>query len=344
MQLPLKPLVKKYKYVLSDLINTAKWNRAISNGDTLFLGPWLGEVGPELQYWIPFLQQAKARGFFGRKKIIAVSRGGVEAWYGNVTDSYVDIFDHLTPQEYRSVRASVLKTTQKQLTRHPWEMHFIEEVSKKLGIGSYALMHPAQMWHLVVAWLQERLLLSRVHFQLKFQKLAPSPSSYAQYVDKLHLPRNFIVARFYTSHVFEGGKSNEEQVKKILIRISRFIPVVILTMNYGVDDHGSMTLPRSTGIIQVGSNLPLRKNLGIQTEVIRRAKGFIGTNGGISVLPALVGIPCLSFYNITLGEYISIYSKHETVTTILNEQLNQGRYAVVNFKTWEKFTDWFMLS
>jgi len=344
MRPPLKTLVKKYKYVLSDLINTTKWKRTILRGDTLFLGPWLGEVGPELQYWIPYLQQAKARGLFGRKKIIAVSRGGVETWYSNITDQYIDIFDHLTSQDYRSVRASVLKTTQKQITPHPWELQFIAQIAKKLGTGSYSIVHPAQMWRFVVAWLQEFIPLSKVYAQLKFQMLASSTSAYTEYVDKLHLPGNYIAARFYTNQVFKRGKENEQMIKKILSRISHNLPIVFLTMNYKVDDHGSMALPNSSRIIQIGSNFPLRINLGIQTEVIRRAKGFIGTNGGLSVLPALVHIPVLSFYNVQLGEYVSLYSKHEAVTWILNEQLNEGRYAAVNLRAWEIFTDWFLQS
>ena len=343
MKLPPQFSLKKLKYRLSDTFSRLYW-RKISNADeVLFLGPWLGEVGPELQYWIPYLQQAKSRGFFGKKRIIAISRGGVEAWYTRVADEYVDVYDHLSPNEYRNIRLQIMKTTQKQVSIHPWERHFTEEVARKRQINSYSLIHPSMMWRIVVAWLQERLPLTRVLSQLRFQDLSISTSAYADFVNGLRLPKNFIVARFYTSHVFKAKRESVEVVKKILQKVSRLIPVVVFSMNYGLDDHGTFPLPKTRRIMHVGS-LPIRLNMGIQTEVIRRSKGFIGTNGGLSVLPALVHIPVLSFYNVQLGEYVSLYSKHEAVTWILNEQLNEGRYAVVNLRAWEIFTDWFLQS
>src|SRR5688572_32395714 len=59
-----------------------------TSGRPVFIGPWTGEVGFELLYWIPFVEWARARGKFSPEHEIIVSRGGVESWYGRPPDQY----------------------------------------------------------------------------------------------------------------------------------------------------------------------------------------------------------------------------------------------------------------
>src|SRR5262245_52707440 len=55
-------------------------SRLESRSGPLILGPWLGEVGFEMLYWIPFIRWVHANfpGMQGR--LIAVTRGGVQSW------------------------------------------------------------------------------------------------------------------------------------------------------------------------------------------------------------------------------------------------------------------------
>ena len=56
----------------------------------VIVGPWTGEVGFELIYWMPFVRWvAAARIGFRPSGCWVVSRGGTRSWYGDVAARYV---------------------------------------------------------------------------------------------------------------------------------------------------------------------------------------------------------------------------------------------------------------
>ena len=55
------------------------------------LGPWVGDVGAELLYWIPFLAWARHTGAIDPDRLVVVSRGGTASWYRHLTSRYVDL-------------------------------------------------------------------------------------------------------------------------------------------------------------------------------------------------------------------------------------------------------------
>src|SRR5205085_383465 len=67
----------------------------------IIVGPWLGEVGYELLYWIPFLNWALAASRLGSRRLIVLSRGGAMPWYRHLGAEYVDVFDLYGVEEYR---------------------------------------------------------------------------------------------------------------------------------------------------------------------------------------------------------------------------------------------------
>ena len=94
-----------------DIVHREALQRALSvvHGDAdVIAGPWTGEVGFELMYWIPFLAWLVEQGLGGRR-IVVVSRGGAGLWYRHLTSRYVDILDLLTPDEFRERTAGKKK-------------------------------------------------------------------------------------------------------------------------------------------------------------------------------------------------------------------------------------------
>ena len=77
----------------------ATLSRFEQEADTPVLaGPWLGEVGFELLYWIPFLRWAVSEFPGLRRQLVIQSRGGVASWYEGLATRYVDLFDHFSLQ------------------------------------------------------------------------------------------------------------------------------------------------------------------------------------------------------------------------------------------------------
>lgn len=317
--------------------NNSHTSLNLNKNSVIFIGPWLGEVGPELQYWIPFIQNLIKRGFLRGQKIIVVSRGGAEAWYANITSNYIDLFDHLSQIEYQKIRSEVLKNSQKQVNIHPMERLLIDNIAKHEKITTYNLIHPSLMWKTVVRWLQDKITLDKMIYTLDFQPVSSIIPQYKNYIDRLNLPSHYFVVRFYTSNVFQITYGVIDELNELIYTISRIKPVILLQTDYSFDDHKTIKLSanRNNNVIKIGSKLPARKNLGIQTEIVRRSDGFIGTNGGFSILPGMLGKPVLSFTTGERGEYINLYSKHETITQIWNEKINNSSYTQIHLNCWK---------
>ncbi|MGZ8999084.1 MAG: hypothetical protein ACXW2T_09540, partial [Allosphingosinicella sp.] len=64
------------------------------------VGPWLMEIGFELLYWIPYVRFHLAKLGIPKERVIAISRGGAGAWYGDLAGRYLDILDVMTPQQF----------------------------------------------------------------------------------------------------------------------------------------------------------------------------------------------------------------------------------------------------
>ena len=74
----------------------------------IVIGPWVGEVGYELLYWIPFLNWALKAFGLEQRRLIVVSRGGARHWYRHLTSEYVDVFDLFTLDEYREANEAAV--------------------------------------------------------------------------------------------------------------------------------------------------------------------------------------------------------------------------------------------
>jgi hypothetical protein len=79
-------------------IGTLRRSRAAA----VVLGPWLGEPATELLYWIPFLRHVVQKQRLEPSRLVAVSHGGVKAWYRGLSTDYVDLADRLPSEDLAS--------------------------------------------------------------------------------------------------------------------------------------------------------------------------------------------------------------------------------------------------
>jgi hypothetical protein len=66
----------------------------LARGDApIVAGPWNGRVTFELLYWLPLLNWLTLAEGVDPERVVAVSRGGVDAWYADVAGTYRDVED-----------------------------------------------------------------------------------------------------------------------------------------------------------------------------------------------------------------------------------------------------------
>ena len=113
-----------------------------ANAEPILVGPWLGEVGFELLYWIPFLRWFAECYAVPPERIIAVSRGGAAAaWYTSFAGRCHDALSFIPPNEFkrRNFDRSGSLGEQKQVARTPLDDEIVGLVRKAEGRDMSAL-------------------------------------------------------------------------------------------------------------------------------------------------------------------------------------------------------------
>ncbi len=257
-------------------------------GDVI-VGPWTGEVGFELMYWIPFLNWLVAQGLSGERMIV-VSRGGAGLWYRHLTPRYVDILDLVTPDEFRERTAGKKKQYD---SRREIDKALLKKTRDALGINEVTVLHPAAMFRLFVALWRGRAGVELAESFSRFQPLT-SPASVERPVG---LPRDYVVAKFYFSKAFPETSENRAFIAEMLRAVSRQVPVALLSTSVRLDEHSDYQSTSGSGVFVIDAHQTPQRNLERQTELIAGARGFIGTYGGFSYLAPFYGVPSLSFFS-----------------------------------------------
>lgn len=281
----------------------------------ILVGPWHGEVGFEVLYWIPFLEQLKSEGIKA-ERLIPISRGGAAAWYGCPLG--LELFGMRTPQQLRienriqSNRYGFLKQT----TVTPWDRAVLRDAAETMKLGrQYHVLHPAWMYHRLAPywtgrrgshWLSERTVFTPI----------PIPDLPAS----LALPEVYVTARFYGRETWPFNKSTKSAVDATLLKLADQSPVICLESEAVVDEHGDFPIPSHPNLLRLRdlTTLAPETNLAVQSAVLARGQGFVGTYGGFAQLALRLGKPSVSFFEQWGGTAIT----HLALSEILSIQFN----------------------
>lgn len=254
----------------------------------LIVGPWTGEVGFELLYWVPFVRRMVSVYSIPVERLLIVSRGGVASWYGDLFNRYADVFSFFSTEEFRTLT----KLKKKQRLVGEFDTEIVERVVGSYGLGRTDLLHPGMMYRLFMPVWKDLATLARVEKYATYRKIEDENIAVPP-----NLPPSYVAARFYFSECFPDTPENRAFIVSTINTISQRTPVVLLNTPFAVDDH--YDFDASGGhIFTIGEQYMVpEQNLAVQTAVIRRASAFVGTYGGYSYLAPFCGVPALAFYS-----------------------------------------------
>jgi hypothetical protein len=255
------------------------------------VGPWVSEVGFELLYWIPFLHWAVRHFGIAPERITVVSRGGARCWYGALAANYVDIFDHFTPEEFRTEN-EIRRLANGGLQKHTAFSGFDRSILDRIGISqeAVALLHPELMYLLFDDFWQGAAGMERVADHVDFVELAPP--SYA--VEDM--PPNYIAVKFYDRPSFPMTEENRALIGSLTTKLADQRPVVFLSSSIGADEHRDFSAPVDPRVTAFNAAHP-GDNLLVQSAIISRAKKVFCTYGGFSYLPLFYRVPAVGLYS-----------------------------------------------
>jgi len=267
--------------------------RLAAGNKTIIVGPWLSEVGFEVLYWIPFLNWVKSYQDFG-DRLVAVSRGGVESWYRTVTSNYIEVLDYMKPDHYlynNMRRIQVGK--QKQRKPSEFDNEVIRIAKDVLKNDEFDLLHPSTMYNLFMLYWKRQASVRLVEQFSEFKPFAQiETSEWAA-----DLPDDYIAVRFYFSDSFPDTEDNRGFVEGILASLTERHDVVVLNPGFAMDDHWDFDPGHADRLHTIDHVMEPSNNLAVQTEVISRARAFVGTYGGLSYLAPFYGVDSIALYS-----------------------------------------------
>jgi hypothetical protein len=256
----------------------------------ILLGPWLGEVGFELLYWIPFLSWFCRQHAIPRDRVIAVSRGGASAWYARFVDRSHDALTFMSQEEFRRKNADRTERLgeQKQIAWTPLDEEIVAMVREREQ-ADVAVLHPSTMYSLFAPYWWGHRPMAWIHQYADFTPIDPPSLSVA-------LPADYTAIKFYFNDCFRNTPRNRAFVDRTIRALAGEGPVISLSTGVAVDDHTPCE-PDVAAMHDIQHLLSPQSNLMVQSAIVGGARRFVGTYGGFAYLAPLCGIPAVSYYS-----------------------------------------------
>lgn len=278
-------------------VHAARLDRSLaaiaSGSDTIVAGPWLGEVGFELLYWVPFLRWFAARFHVAPERLLIVSRGGTASWYRPFAAGYRETFDYLTPEQFRQRHDERMAANgeQKQTQVLAFERELLRELTA--DVHHRSMLHPSSMYGLFNPFWWGHVGESWVHAHASFARLCADRG--AGFVPP---GRPYTAVKFYFNECFPPTEENRAFARRTLQALVERGPVVSLATGLRLDDHDDL---QALGVQALPGHLHPRDNLALQTAAVAGAERFVGTYGGFSYLAPFLGVPAHACYSNVHG-------------------------------------------
>ena len=270
----------------------------------ILAGPFRGEIGFEVLYWIPFLRRLMKRYRIAPERVIPITRGGASLWYGG--PQRLDLFYLRTPQLVRVENRIQHATYQqlKQIVVTSFDRQVLRDAAHQHGFKKYLVLHPAWMYACLRPYFAGAMSLAALEQHCLFETI-PTPAL----PDDVTLPTPFVAVRFYLRHTFPGHPLLVQFAQESVKMMAQNTAVVLLNSGIHADEHVDIPIPDQPNVYRMTDcRVTPQNNLALQSAVIGRALGFVGTYGGLAQLALRLGKPSVSYYHEWGGT--SIAHKH----------------------------------
>jgi hypothetical protein len=254
---------------------------AARRGEPILVGPFLGEVGYELLYWVPFVRRLLREHGVDRDRVTVLSRGGAAVWYDDVAAHSLEILDLVDPAEFPRLLGE-------RRAREAHAKQFgVDELDRELvglareRVADAHLLHPLLMY-LRLRFLWEGLVpATRAPELLAYEQLTAPATD-------LPLPARFVAVKAYFSDSLPDRADTRVALSDL---VSSLGDVVVLANRRRLDEHDEW-LPEGA----LAPELEPRTNLAVQTALVARAESLVCTYGGFAYLGPSLGIPTVAVH------------------------------------------------
>ncbi len=271
--------------------------RAVDGDKPVIAGPFTGEVGFELLYWIPMLRWILREFPALRGRLVVVSRGGVQSWLTDFDAAYVDILSLFSTEDFARHRA----LADKQREVRAFDDAVVVAVKERLGLRDAAVLHPSLLYQAYYRYMKINPLAYQRALQAGAGGIVEGLTSvYAPIAPPvrsalpLDLPDDYVAVRFYSRDSFPATAEGAAFASAVISSLSKTTNVVLIGTGFALDEHRDVQ-GEIPGVLRVDHLMTPENNLAVQTAIVANASAFVGTYGGFSYLAPFVGVPSVSF-------------------------------------------------
>jgi len=295
--------------------------RLVSRGRPIVVGPWISEVGFEALYWVPFLHWVQAAFRLNPERVVAVSRGGVGGWYQGLVSRYVEIWDHIDPNEF--ARRNAERGVVKQYEESPLDRDILRAVAAAIGTTEFDVLHPSLMYRLFALYWSGHRAMGFVDAHTRFMRTDAVPV-----IDPALLPREYVAVKLYAARSLPDTPDLRARLRSMVAGLAEQTPVVLLDTGLVLeDDHGDYSFAESGRVVSAKPWMTPSNNLGVQTQIVAGARAFVGTCGSIAWLAPRLGVNTSALYFDPKWLHA-----HLPVAMRAYHKLDAGRFQIVDLR------------
>jgi hypothetical protein len=319
---------ERWRYHRTEWAIEDELEATIARNRRLVVGPWISEVGFEALYWVPFLHWVRTAFHLDPGRVVAVSRGGVGAWYEGVASRYVEIWDQIDPAEF--ARRNALRGVAKQYEPSDLDAHILDAVGRQLGSRDFDVVHPGLMYRLFTLYWSGQKAMGFLDAHLRFTRVAPQPL-----IDPALLPRDYVAVKFYAARSLPDTPEMRRQLRSFVGRIAAQIPVVLLDTGLVLeDDHADYAFDSGGQMLSARPWMTPRDNLGVQTQIVAGARAFVGTCGSLAWLAPRLGVDTSALFIDPKWLHA-----HLPVAMRASHKLDAGRFFAADLRAIDSWFD-----
>ncbi len=291
--------------------------RMLESNKPIIAGPFLSAVGRELLYWIPFIRWITSHYKVDKERITAFSRAGADLWYRDVSARYIDVFDIVSPQEHEMKQKERVERTGKlkQTTMSDYEVELLEQAAQRYGMEDYEVLHPSLMYRFFSPFWKGKKTLEWL-----FDHAVYDTFQVDEHTEPLGLPQDYVAVRFDYIPYFPDTSVVRFFIRKLVGALAEEFEVVAVNTGIVVDTLVDCDMLLADRFQRSGDIVTHRNNLEIQTQIISRARAFIGTQGGVSSIAPFCRTRSFTFYTSSINSFM----KHIELSRALFSKYSPG--------------------
>jgi len=255
----------------------------------VFVGPWNDSTENELLYWIPFVRWASAAYGIPPERLIVIANGSPIGWYSSIAQRSIDSRSLFSATELDYwTRRTVPQREQdyKQAVMSPFDAEIVERAARAFELSDYQVLHPSMLFR-VRSRLQKDRALERMQDVLRHERFDMSRDNGLR-----GLPASYVAMSVAFTDALPNTNENCQFLTTLVDHVSSDSDIVLVDS----PPPAEIAIPRSDRVHRLETIHP-NVDTAIQTQVVARARAFVGSHGGLAVAAAFCGTPALTYHS-----------------------------------------------